>query len=50
MQFTVIEPKEIAGLLNLRPVISWRKTAGTRAELVIGGLEHVMAPATNARH
>jgi lipopolysaccharide transport system ATP-binding protein len=26
LQFTVIEPKEIAGLLNLRPTICWRKT------------------------
>jgi lipopolysaccharide transport system ATP-binding protein len=25
IQFTVIEPKEIAGLLNLRPAIRWRK-------------------------
>ncbi len=25
LQFTVIEPKEIAGLLNLRPTIRWRK-------------------------
>ncbi len=37
LQFTVIEPKEIAGLLNLRPVIHWRKTSAP-AELVTGGL------------
>jgi lipopolysaccharide transport system ATP-binding protein len=37
LQFTVIEPKELAGFLNLRPVISWRKTS-EGAELVTGGL------------
>ena len=36
VQFTVIEPKEIAGLLNLRPEIRWRKAAGT-AEPVTEG-------------
>lgn len=32
LQFTVIEPKEIAGLLNLRPSIRWRKTTGDHSE------------------
>ncbi len=37
IQFTVIEPKDIAGLLNLRPLITWRKT-GSVAELTTGGV------------
>lgn len=37
IQFTVIEPKEIAGLLNLRPTIRWRKTAAI-GELITEGL------------
>ncbi len=32
LQFTVIEPKEIAGLLNLRPSIRWRKATGEHPE------------------
>lgn len=36
VQFTVIEPKEIAGLLNLRPKIRWRKI-GNSTEPTIEG-------------
>jgi ABC-type polysaccharide/polyol phosphate transport system ATPase subunit len=37
IQFSVIEPKDIAGMLNLRPEIHWRK-AGSQAAWIAGGL------------
>jgi ABC-type polysaccharide/polyol phosphate transport system ATPase subunit len=37
LQFTVIEPKDVAGLVNLRPVICWRKSP-SMPELVTEGL------------
>ena len=34
LQFTVMEPKDLAGLVNLRPEIAWRRRPATTPELV----------------